>query len=402
MFSFVASRYLRTYQHGDRTVLDRAAYGRHESLSELELDVLGAYWPPQPDPNAWARVVATHGQDQAERAAMDLAGRRLLLPDARTDDEVLDASLDEGLQPVPFVDQVELTNHCPMKCGFCPRGIDGAMSRPKGFMEVEVFAALLAQLSEDQKNCWRMEMHHLGESLLHPEVVLFVRMAAERGLPTEMSVNPSHLRPDLARGLVEAGIGRLVLSLDGLDASTLAASRGPAARFDNAERNIEALFSFVAASPKPPQVIVQMLRLHRNRHQHEAFLERFGNTGLPTVQAVIKDLEGPDPDLGEVTCEPPSYLCVSPWRSVVVLWDGRVVPCCRDADARVVLGDLRSQSLEQIWRGPVANRLRALHRAGAEIPEGHLCADCPWARARFGASAPSRHPLSARRDPYAW
>ena len=402
MFSFLASRYLRIYQHGEQTVLDRAAYGHHEPLSAIELDVLGAYWPPQPDAEAWARVADVWERDDAERAVMDLAGRRILVPDRETDEAVLDAALDEGLRPVPFVDQVELTNHCPMKCGFCPRGIEGAISRPKGFMEVELFGSLLAQLSEEQRTCWRMELHHLGESLLHPDVVVFVRMAAERGLPMEMSVNPSHLRPELARGLVEAGIGRLVLSLDGMDAATLAGARGRAARFDLAERNIEALFEFVAASPKPPQVLVQMLRLHRNRHQHEAFVERFGNTGLPTVQAVVKDLEGPDPDLGEPTCAPPSYLCVSPWRSVVVLWDGTVVPCCRDADAGLVLGNLRHQTLEEIWRGPVANALRALHRSGDPIPQGHLCAECPWGRARFAASAASRHPMHVRRDPFAW
>jgi len=402
MFPFLASAYLRTYRNGDQVVLDHAATGSHEPLTPLQCDVLSAYWPPEADMEAWERVVAEHGKDPAERAVMDLAGRQWLVPDRRTDESALDAALKEGLRPLPFVDQVELTNHCPMKCGFCPRGTEGGMTRPKGFMDVGLFESLIAQLPPEQGTSWRMELHHLGESLLHPNVVRFVEIAAGRGFPTEISANPSHLRPDLARALIDAGLGRIVLSLDGMDGPTLAGARGPAALFERAVQNIERLFSILSGVANPPQVIIQMLRLHRNRAQHDAFLARFGNVGLPTVQAVLKDLEGPDPDLGEPTCEPPSYLCVSPWRSVVVLWDGRVVPCCRDADAMVVLGDLRHQSLEDIWHGPAAARLRSLHCAGGSIPHGHLCSGCHWSRATFAADAPSRHPSHARSDPYAW
>lgn len=402
MFPFLASRYLRTYRDGDRVMLDHPACGKHVALSELELDVLSAYWPPRPDDRSWAALVDRHGEVVAERAVMDLAGERVLVPDRATDEAALDEALERGMPPVPFVDQVELTNHCPMTCGFCPRGVEGGVTRDKGFMDVALFEGLVEQLPKEQALCWRMELHHLGESLLHPEVVRFVRVAAGRGIPTEMSVNPSHLRPDIARGLIDSGIGRLVLSLDGMDEATLSAARGPAASFKRAERNIDALFSMLVSATNPPQVIVQMLRLHRNRAQREAFLARYGSTGLPTVQATVKDLEGPDPELGEATCDPPSYLCISPWRSVVVLWDGRVVPCCRDADARLVLGDLRHQTLESIWHGPAAARLRELHRSNVRMPDGHLCSNCPWSRVRFGEAAPARHPRESRRDPYAW
>ena len=43
-----------------------------------------------------------------------------------------------------------------------------------------------------------LELHHLGESLLHPQVDEFVARASARGLPTELSVNPSLLTPTRA------------------------------------------------------------------------------------------------------------------------------------------------------------------------------------------------------------
>jgi radical SAM protein with 4Fe4S-binding SPASM domain len=186
-----------------------------------------------------------------------------------------------------------------------------------------------------------------------------------------------------------------------VDDATMTAVRGPRARYGEAERNIEALLREAALLDSPPRVVLQMLTLHRNRHQRHAFLARWGRTGFPFVQAYVKPLEGPDPDLDPSEGTQQSYLCTYPWRSVVVLWDGRVVPCCHDADALYVLGDLQTETLEEIWQGPRAQLLRASHRMGAFAP-GHLCGGCGWSRRRFAAEMMRRHPDKAVDNPLQW
>jgi radical SAM protein with 4Fe4S-binding SPASM domain len=148
-------------------------------------------------------------------------------------------------------------------------------------------------------------------------------------------------------------------------------------------------------------VVIQMIALAQNQHQREAFLQRYGNLGLPTVQAYIKPLDGADPQGGTPAAEPLRYLCSYPFRSVVVLWDGRVVPCCRDDDARYVLGDLNTQTLAAIWNGPAAAQLRQRHRED-QFPEGHLCDGCAFRPAAFAAARASRHPDLARPAPLQW
>jgi radical SAM protein with 4Fe4S-binding SPASM domain len=268
-------------------------------------------------------------------------------------------------------------------------------------MERALFERLLTEMHPLQGRYRPLELHHLGESLLHPEVDRFAAAASARGLPTELSVNPALLTPDLSRRLLGAGVRRLVLSLDGMDDETLTAIRGPAALYGKSERHIDALLEVVAGMADPPIVIIQMIDLHRNRHQREAFLERWGKSGLGAVHAVIKDLDGPDPDLGRPTSTQLVFLCTYPWRSVVVLWDGRVVPCCRDDDAHVVLGDLRRESLSWVWRGERAAELRRQHREG-RFPRGHLCDGCAFRRERFAEAMPRRHPDRAKQNPYQW
>jgi MoaA/NifB/PqqE/SkfB family radical SAM enzyme len=67
------------------------------------------------------------------------------------------------------------------------------------------------------------------------------------------------------------------------------------------------------------------------------------------------------------------FTCSWPWSIAVMLCDGRVVCGCADPYAKRVLGDFRTTSLTDIWRGPVASELREdLNGGGAPF-----CGDCP-------------------------
>jgi radical SAM protein with 4Fe4S-binding SPASM domain len=394
------SPYLRPFRRGGALWIDDGC-GGELAPSPVQAAVLAALWPGHVDRARLSQAALDHGASEVKTALGELVDLRLLHADRAACDAARDAALERQRPVVPFVDQIELTSHCPMRCGFCPRGIPGRMQRASGFMERALFVRLLDQLNPEQARWRALELHHLGESLLHPELPALVAEASARGLPTEMSANPSHLTPELGRALLDAGLSRLVMSLDGMDAVTLATIRGPAARFERAERNLEALLEHAAALPAPPTIVIQMIDLARNRHQHAAFLARWATTGLGFVRAYVKDLDGPDPDTGAASARPTRYLCGYPWRSVVVLWDGRVVPCCRDDDARLVLGDLNRQTLGEIWNGPAAHALRELHRRG-DAPAGHLCTGCAWRRDAFAAAAPARHPDHARDEPLHW
>jgi radical SAM protein with 4Fe4S-binding SPASM domain len=66
--------------------------------------------------------------------------------------------------------------------------------------------------------------------------------------------------------------------------------------------------------------------------------------------------------------------CRWPWRSVSVLWDGDVVPCCFDFDKRFVLGNLGFETLASIWHGSRMQSLRA-EFIGNNVTN-QLCRNC--------------------------
>ena len=67
------------------------------------------------------------------------------------------------------------------------------------------------------------------------------------------------------------------------------------------------------------------------------------------------------------------FTCSWPFSIGVLLCDGRVVCGCADPYATRVLGDTRTTSLAEVWRGPVVTELRRDINAGGST----FCGDCP-------------------------
>ncbi|MGC4121105.1 MAG: SPASM domain-containing protein [Myxococcales bacterium] len=366
------SRYLRLFRSGGRCFAESVLDERSVELDELAL--------------ALVRVLA-----EERPVPPELADRLPMLLDlglAVASEGADEARLAQAHGPAaaePIIDQIELTNRCPMTCAMCPKG-NGRDDRPLGQMDGGLFRAVLAQVSSLQRQWKPLALYYEGESLLHPELDTFVQLAAEAGVRPELSVNPALLGLDRYRALEEAGLFRLVLSLDGLDAATLEGVRGRGARAEQAVRNVDAILEHRAKTRSPsPVLVLQMLRLKTNAHQQAEFFTRYANTGLPGVLAYLKPLDAnTPPHLFAPGEEPRPMLCNAPWRTVVILWDGRVVPCCHDPKAEWVLGDLTKQSLAEVWRSEQAERLRLRLRTGWPSPEGPcgMCAHRPdeWVR----------------------
>jgi MoaA/NifB/PqqE/SkfB family radical SAM enzyme len=61
-----------------------------------------------------------------------------------------------------------------------------------------------------------------GEPLLHPDFAKLVKKASTMGIYTATSSNAHHISPSKAREIIESGISRFIISLDGVDQETYA------------------------------------------------------------------------------------------------------------------------------------------------------------------------------------
>jgi radical SAM protein with 4Fe4S-binding SPASM domain len=247
-------------------------------------------------------------------------------------------------------------------------------------MSEEVYRSAIEQIAATTRDA---NLHHFGESLLHPKLGPFIALASARSIRTYLSVNPGLLNETRIRTLIDNGLHELVLSMDGVTPETLTAVRGTAARdISRAEQMIFRLLEYKAsARNKAPSIVLQFVAQRQNAHEASQWLQHWSQVpGIDNVR--IKPFvtwTGDHAAINELAIQektaPAEVICDKPWTSVTVLWDGRVVPCCFDYDGIYPLGDLRTHSLREIWNSPESQALRASHKAN-DLEGIRLCRHC--------------------------
>ncbi|NQT13238.1 MAG: SPASM domain-containing protein [Planctomycetes bacterium] len=92
---------------------------------------------------------------------------------------------------------------------------------------------------------------------------------------------------------------------------------------------------------------------------------------------------------GFISSEPPDrkqkyHLCPYPWTHFRIASNGDVVICCRDLDHKTVLGNLKTQSVSEIWIGePMLRARRCLLDKTPELVAACKGCDLPYDDTKF-------------------
>jgi len=303
----------------------------------------------------------------------------------------------------PQVLQVETTSRCAMRCSHCPR--TWLMTRPAADMDFGLFQRVVAQL-RPYANHEALALMHFGEPSLYPHLGEAIRLAQARGLRVTVSATAAAFDDRAVREAVDSGLSRLRLMFDGMDDETSRRIRGPGAGFARSLRQLRQLLDYRSRQGvRLPEVTAAMVKHPHNRHQWELFREQFSRIpGIKCQLVPFSGFAGNAPQLERLqrllrddaaearearrVARLDRRACFYPWQGVTVLCDGRVVPCCRDVDGACVLGDLRRQSLLEVWNGEPLRRLRRAFLAGDR--GNPLCRRCREGSLGIGAPDPRR------------
>lgn len=240
-------------------------------------------------------------------------------------------------------------------------------------MDESLFRGSVDQLSDTLAY---LLLYFQGEPYLHPRFLELVRYASNKGIYTATSTNAHYLADDHARQTVESGLDRLIISIDGT-------SQDPYEQYrvgGDLQKVIEGTKRVIAWKNKlnshTPHLIFQFLVVKPNEHQVAEVKQLADQLGVNQVvfkTAQLYDFENGNPLMPENikfsrykkrkdgTYGIKNKLlnhCWKMWHSTVITWDGNVVPCCFDKDARHQLGSLKDQSFEEVWHNDQYNNFR--------------------------------------------
>jgi len=282
--------------------------------------------------------------------------RRLLLAAGR-----------ERAPRMPEIVQIESTNICNAKCVFCPRD---EMHRRQGVMSVDLFRKVVDECVE--LGITHVRMHNYGEALIDRRLVEKVRYAKEKGIQeVGMISNGSLITDAVARGMIEAGLDAINISVDASGKDVFEATR-IGLNYDKVIANIERLLRIRGElGRRRPKVILSFVR-QNNSADEQAFIEHWKRIA---DKIHITDLHNWAGTLNRESGV--NYPCYRPWLTFTVLWDGRVSLCCADFDGRTVLGDLNAATIREIWNSEPYLNARRMH---LESGGPEICRSCDLPR----------------------
>ena len=289
---------------------------------------------------------------------------------------------------MPVSISVEPTTSCNLRCPECPSGLR-QFSRNTGMLGLDLYKKIVDQLGD---TLMYMILYFQGEPFLNPEFFDFVELAHKKRIYTATSTNAHFLTDENCRKSIESGLDRLIISLDGIGQEAYSSYR-IGGRYD---RVIEGIGNIVnwkkQLKSKTPHVIVQFLVLKTNEHQMEDVQKLCKDLGVDELQfktAQVYDYKNGSPLIPTIdkysryrqkadgTWKFKNKLpnkCYRMWSGCVISWDGLVVPCCFDKDAKYRLGELKDKPFKEIWKSEKYNKFR--RKVFTKRAQIDICRNC--------------------------
>jgi len=262
---------------------------------------------------------------------------------------------------------VETTNICNARCRFCPSPVQ---TRARGVMGMDLFKKIV--LDAETLGTVDFVTHGgMGEPLIDTGMV--EKIAFEKGrlqAVVQLHTNGSLLTEEIVRELFESGLDVLSISLNAYQPASHKSLTG--LDYDSVKRNTENAFGLKAALGAGTRIRLTMVKTRAMGDQEVEDFRRHWNRFTDDI-VVLTEKNWASHEKNTVRGD--RVPCKWIWYMMSVNWDGKVSICHEDFDARVVIGDLRTASLTEVFNCDEMRRLRRQFHKGAPEPAG-LCGDC--------------------------
>lgn len=292
----------------------------------------------------------------------------------------------------PAILVVEASNICSLACPLCETV--NSMQRPKGVMRMETFKRILSQVSPFVK---RMQFSFAGEPLMNEELCAMLEMATQRNISCKVDTNGVFLEK-YARQLVDSGLQRINVALNGVDQETLSFYRKNS-DFNAVVAGARKLIEYRNKKNKAfPKAHMQFIVTKNNEDRLDEAVRLASDIGFDIIEfkslsICLGDWIGEEKRsiaADQYLPENKEFLrykkennkwvfngnlnrfCADIFTSAVVLWNGDVILCCMDVEARYKSGNILREDFLKIWRSGAMNKLRS-DILKKELP---ICKNC--------------------------
>ena len=281
------------------------------------------------------------------------------------------------IEQAPIHLDIETSSVCNLRCPMCNmtiefnKGKDSAIKR--GLMSWELYKKIIDEAAEI--GVYSVKLNWRGEPTMNRQLPDMVRYAKEKGI-LDIMINSNGVLVDknLAEDLIDAGLDQMFFSVDSINPEKYEKIR-VGAKYEEVIENIKYFAEYNEKKGHPVFIRVQKVLMYDTNNENENFKEFFGKI---VDQVAFEDyipygeLEfGKGVERGEEI----KFSCSQFWQRLLITWDGECRACCCSSDKPIIIGNVNTESIKDIWNGKKINGMRELHKKG-EWYKCQLCKEC--------------------------
>ncbi len=264
---------------------------------------------------------------------------------------------------VPYMPEdiaVEITNVCNFKCAFCPQSDPNHHELvPKSYLDPETVDLFLSRVRDAGVKTNTIHWTHDGEPFMNKRFHEICAVGGRHGFTNAyFATNGMLLTEDRIKQLPSDSTYTFTIDYCS-DRDYFETVRGTKGSWETVKTNIE-----------------NILKNHDHINLEVTDISAFSIEDADIVKANYEALIDLLPDSERLKVWTKTFhnatgfvskkikkndrynLCPYPWTSLSVASNGDVVACCRDLQHKTVLGNLKFQSLPEIWNGTAMLELR--------------------------------------------
>ena len=250
---------------------------------------------------------------------------------------------------------IEITNICNLKCKFCPE-----TNRKKEFINLESFENIIAKI---KKYTNLVCLHVKGEPLLHPNLKEILKVLDENNLKVNVTTNGTLLKNKLNILKGSRSLRQINISLHSITQNEIFDKEYLHKIFESVDEMNNVIISYRLwnlndmSENKINDNIIAELESYYNLIDLKNKLKKINYVKIKDNIFINQDLEFEWPDMnGKVINE--KGRCLALKDQIAILVDGSVVPCCLDNNGDITLGNIFTDSLENILNKEISLKIK--------------------------------------------
>jgi radical SAM protein with 4Fe4S-binding SPASM domain len=286
----------------------------------------------------------------------------------------------------PFVIMIDPSSACNLRCKFCPTGDISKIrlsGRYQGYMRFDLFRKIIDDIDEFENPIKTLRLYKEGEPLVNPFFPQFVDYArkSNKVLKIDTTTNGLLLTRDLSRKIIDAGLDQINISINGMTSKEYLFLTKSKADFDSLVENIAYFYSIRGNC----EVYIKAIEENLTEETKKLFFSVFGNISdriflehlQPNWPNFTFNYINVDYKVGHYGQELVDRLvCPYIFYMMVINADGTVSACVQDWQHKLLIGNVKEESIKNIWNGSKLKYLQISHlkKQKSELP---ICSVCP-------------------------